>query len=128
MKYILLIFFSIPAYAALSPSMVKESAVKYHPTVIAAIQNFNAKEEAVTGASGAFDTKIISDYRRQTKGDYRTTVSRSFLVKPLPLANSKIYAGSEQISNSDGKLSPSPSDDTVLHFFIPEPKLNEVAH
>ena len=94
------------AYGALSPSLVKESALKYHPTVLAALEKMRAGEEAITGATGAFDAKVVSDYRRQTKGDYRTTVSRSFLVKPLRLASSKIYAGSEQISNPNGKLSP----------------------
>jgi outer membrane protein TolC len=85
---------------------VKESALKYHPTVLAALEKMRAGEEAVTGAKGAFDMKVISDYRRQTKDDYKNTVSRSFLVKPLRIANSKIYAGSEQISNPNGKFSP----------------------
>lgn len=106
MKYIYLFLITLPAYGALTPSAVKESALKNHPSVLAAIERMRAGEEAVTGARGAFDAKIVSDYRRQTKGDYRTTVSRSFLVKPLRFANSKIYAGSEQISNPDGKLSP----------------------
>ncbi len=106
MKYGLLFLLSFPAYAALSPATVKESALKHHPNVLAAIENMRAGEEAITGAKGAFDTKIVSDYRRQTKGDYRATVSRSFLVKPIPLANSKIYAGAEQISNPRGRLSP----------------------
>lgn len=106
MKFILLFLISIPSYGALSPATVKESALKYHPTVLAALDNLQAGEEEINGARGAFDTKIVSDYRRQTKGEYRTTVSRSFLVKPIPLANSKIYAGSEQISNANGRLSP----------------------
>jgi outer membrane protein TolC len=106
MKYVFLLLVTIPSYAALSPTIVKDSALKYHPTVLAALERLRAGEEAVTGAKGAFDAKIISDYRRQTKDDYRTTVSRSFLVKPLRVANSKIYAGAEQISNPDGKLSP----------------------
>ena len=94
------------AFAALSPSIVKESALKHHPTIGAAIERMRAGEEAISGAQGAFDTKIVSDYARQTKGDYKTTVSRSFVVKPLKIANSKIYGGSEQISNLNGKLSP----------------------
>jgi outer membrane protein TolC len=100
------LLFSFPALGGISPSVVKESALTHHPTVLAAFEKMKAEEEAVTGARGAFDTKIVSDYRRQMKDDYRTTLSRSFLVKPLPLANSKIYAGSEQISNPNGKMSP----------------------
>ena len=106
MKYLLLFLVTGSAYGALSPTAVKDSALKYHPTIRAALERMRAGEEAINGARGAFDTKIVSDYRRQTKGDYRTTVSRSFLVKPLRVANSKIYAGTEQISNPDGKLSP----------------------
>lgn len=106
MKYLLIILVSAPAYAALSPAVVKETALKYHPTILSAIERMRAGEESIVGARGAFDTRFVSDYRRQTKDDYRTTVSRSFVVKPLRVGNSKIYAGSEQISNPDGKLSP----------------------
>lgn len=106
MKYILLFLITAPAYGALSPSAVKESALKNHPSIRAALERLRAGEEGIRGARGAFDAKIVSDYKRQTKGDYRTTVSRSFLVKPLRVANSKIYAGTEQISNPNGKLSP----------------------
>jgi outer membrane protein TolC len=106
MKYLFLLLITVPSYGALSPSIVKESALKYHPTVLAALEKMRAEEEAVTGAKGAFDTKVVSDYKRQTKGEYKNTVSRSFLVKPIQFANSKIYAGSEQISSLYGKFSP----------------------
>ena len=106
MKKIFLFMITTSAFGSISPKIVKESALKHHPTIGAAIERMRAGEEAITGAKGAFDTKVVSDYRRQTKGDYKTTVSRSFLVKPLTIANSKIYAGSEQISNPSGKLSP----------------------
>ncbi|MFL5785697.1 MAG: TolC family protein [Bacteriovoracaceae bacterium] len=106
MKYCFLFLLSLPLHAALSPDMVKESALKYHPTVISALERMRAGEEAVKGATGAFDMKAVSDYRRQTKHDYNITISRSFLVKPLRIANSKIYAGAEQISNPLGRLSP----------------------
>jgi outer membrane protein TolC len=106
MKFIILFLISFPSYAVLSPSLVKETALKHHPTIIAAIEKLRATEEAIRGAKGAFDTRVISDYKRQTKDYYRNTVSRSFLVKPLPIANSKIYAGSEQISSLTGKFSP----------------------
>lgn len=113
MKYIFLFLITISAvaasgtaYGALSPTIVKDSALKYHPTVLAALERMRAGEEAVTGARGAFDTKIVSDYKRQTKHDYNTTLSRTQLEKPLRLANSKIYAGTEQISNPSGMLAP----------------------
>jgi outer membrane protein TolC len=106
MKYVLVFLISFPTFAGISSTVVKESSLKYHPTILAAFDRIQEGEEAIIGATGAFDTKIVSDYRRQMKGDYRTTVSRSFLVKPLVVANSKIYAGSEQISNPEGKMSP----------------------
>ncbi len=106
MKHAVLFLLATPAFANLSPIAVKESALKYHPTVLAAIERMHAGEEAVIGAGGAFDAKAVSDFRRQTKGDYSSTVHRSFVVKPLRVANSKIYAGAEQVSNSLGKFSP----------------------
>lgn len=106
MKYLLTILLTMPAFGAVTPNAVKESALKHHPNVLAAMERLRAGEEAVTGARGAFDTKFVSDYKRQTKGDYRNTVSRTFLVKPLAFANSRIYAGSEQISSLAGRFSP----------------------
>lgn len=107
MKCLLVILmFSFSSFAAIGPIQVRESALKYHPSVQAAIDRLTAGEEAITGARGAFDTKIESNYRRQTKHDWNTTVSRTQIEKPLRFANSKIYAGSEQASNPDGLLSP----------------------
>ncbi len=106
MKYLLLFLITLPAYAALSPAMVKESALKYHPTILAAIEKMRAGQEAVTGARGAFDTNVVSNYRRQTKHPWNTTLSRTQLEKPLGVANSKIYIGAEQISNPTGFLAP----------------------
>ena len=109
MKYtfiLLTIILAGTTHAALSPTIVKDSALKYHPTVLAALEKMRSEQEDVRGAKGAFDTKVVSDYRRQTKGDYSTTVSRSFIEKPLRFANSKVYIGQEQISNPNGRLSP----------------------
>lgn len=80
--------------------------MKHHPTVLSAIEKMRAGEEAVVGARGSFDAKVVSDYKRQTKDIYRTTISRTQLEKPLRFANSKIYVGSEQISNPQGILAP----------------------
>lgn len=106
MKFIFLIFFPIFSYGSISPSIVKESALKHHPTIQAAIEKMKAGEETALGAKGAFDTKIVSDYKRQTKHDWNTTLSRTQLEKPLGIANSKVYAGTEQISNPSGFLAP----------------------
>jgi outer membrane protein TolC len=106
MKYLILFLITVPAYAALSPAIVKESALKYHPTVLSALESMKAAEESATGARGAFDARIVSDYKRQTKHDWNTSLSRTQIEKPLRLANSKVYAGTEQISNFNGKLAP----------------------
>lgn len=106
MKYIFLVFVTTQAIGAISPSVIRESALKYHPSVLAALENMRAAEESVRGARGAFDAKIVSDYKRQTKHDYNTTLTRTQLEKPLRFANSKIYTGIEQISNPNGFLSP----------------------
>lgn len=65
-----------------------------------------AGQEDINKSRGAFDAKIVSDYKRQTKHDWNTTLSRTQLEKPLRFANSKVYIGSEQISNPNGFLSP----------------------
>lgn len=106
MKFAFLVLIALPAYAKLTPALVRESALKFHPTVHAAIENMRANEEAVRGARGAFDAKITGDYKRQTKDVHKTTLLRSQLEKPLRVANSKIYAGVEQISNPGGFLAP----------------------
>ncbi len=106
MKYFILLVFTLPAYAALTPAIVKDSALKYHPSVLASIDRLRANQEAVTGAHGRFDAKIVSDYKRQTKHGWNQTYSRTQLEKPLRVANSKVYAGSEQVSNPDGIMSP----------------------
>jgi outer membrane protein len=108
-KSILLIIFITlvdNAHGAISSVKVRESALKYHPSVLAAMERMRSDDEAVRGARGAFDAKVVSDYKRQTKHDWNTTLSRTQLEKPLGLANSKIYAGSEQISNPKGFLAP----------------------
>lgn len=96
----------MPAYAAISPQIVKDSALKNHPSVRAAVERMRAGEEAAIGAKGAFDTRVVSDYKRQMKHDWNTTISRTQIEKPLRFGNSKIYAGSEQISSPTGMLSP----------------------
>ncbi|HXH32489.1 MAG TPA: TolC family protein [Bacteriovoracaceae bacterium] len=106
MNYILLFLITIPAYGALSASKVKDSALKHHPSILAALEKLRAGEETVISARGAFDARIVSDYKRQTKHDWNTTLSRTQLEKPLRVANSKIYAGAEQISNPSGFLAP----------------------
>lgn len=115
MKYLLfsLITITSAAQAALSPSVVKDSALKYHPTVLAALENFEAAEQKVVGARGAFDAKIVSDYKRQTKHSpfgnnpgYNVTLSRTQIEKGLRFANSKVYVGTEQQSNPNGLLAP----------------------
>lgn len=112
MKYLAFLFITtglwanVPTTPTLSPTIVKDSALKYHPTVLAALEKLRAGEEAVRGARGAFDAKVVSDYKRQTKHGWNTTLSRTQLEKGLRLANSKIYVGSEQISNPQGFLAP----------------------
>lgn len=106
MKYLILFFIAAPAFGAISPSTVKDSALKYHPTVLSALENLRASEEQVKGRRGAFDTKVTSDYRRQTKHDWNATLHRTQLEKPLRFANSKVYAGAEQQSSAQGIFAP----------------------
>ncbi len=106
MKFLFLIFISLPSYGALSPSLVKERALRYHPTVLAALESMRAAEEGIRGARGAFDAKVVSDYKRQTKSDHNITLHRTQVEKPIGIANSKIYAGVEQVSRAEGKLAP----------------------
>ncbi len=106
MKYAVLFLLATPVYAGLSPAKVRESSLRHHPSVLAAMDKLRAGEQGVVGARGAFDARVVSDYRRQTKHDWNTTISRTQLEKPLRFANSKVYAGSEQIGNAAGALSP----------------------
>ena len=106
MKYLILLFISAPVIAAVSPAIVEESSLKYHPTVLSALENLQGAEKAVQGKRGAFDAKVTSDYRRQTKHDWNATLHRTQLEKSLRFANSKIYAGAEQQSSHRGVFAP----------------------
>lgn len=108
MKLLLFFLFTVPVYAAITPAIVKDRAEKFHPTVQAALERMRAGEASVVGARGAFDARVVSDYKRQTRHDlnHNTTLSRTQLEKGLRVANSKIYAGAEQISNPTGFLAP----------------------
>lgn len=106
MKYLYLLLITSQVYGAISPMIVKDRALKYHPTVLAALERMRAGELAVVGARGAFDAKVVSNYKRQTKHPWNTTLSRTQLEKPLRIAGSKVYAGAEQISNPNGFLAP----------------------
>lgn len=105
LNLILLIFWT-SAEAGLTAESVSESALRHHPEVLAAQDRLREAKELSRSAKGAYDARIVSDYRRQTKSNYQTTLSRTVVQKPLRFANSKVYAGSEQISNPDGALSP----------------------
>ncbi len=92
MKYLLL-FIALPAWAALTPQAVRESALKFHPTVRGAVDRMLAGEETVRGARGAFDTKLVADHYRVASGFWARTMSDVMIEKPLQVANSKVYAG-----------------------------------
>ena len=100
-------FISISSYGSLNPAVVKESALKHHPSILAAIEKNRSGQEAVIGAKGAFDAVAVSDYKRQTKQAWNTEISRTQIEKPLRLANSKFYIGHEYIKpNVNGRLAP----------------------
>lgn len=92
MKY-LLFFITFPVWAALTPQAVRESALKYHPTVRSALDRMLAGEESVRGAKGAFDTKLVGDHYRVASGFWARTMTDVMIEKPLQVANSKVYAG-----------------------------------
>lgn len=71
-----------------------------------ALENLKAAEEKINARRGAFDAKVTSDYRRQTKHDWNATLHRTQLEKPLRFANSRVYAGTEQQSNARGIFAP----------------------
>lgn len=106
MKYLLLILMSAPVISAVTPNQVKESTQKYHPQILAALEEMRAGEEAVVGARGAFDAKFVSDYRRQTKHDWNATLHRTQIEKSLRFAGTKVYAGVEQQSSARGIFAP----------------------
>jgi outer membrane protein TolC len=105
-----LIFYSLflihKTSASLTPQILKESTLRHHPHVMTALLEFQANDDNVRAARGSFDLQFVSDYKRQTKDVYRTTLSRSQIEKPLRFASSKIYLGQEQISNPSGLLAP----------------------
>jgi outer membrane protein TolC len=110
MNYKLICFFLLTqgtALAAITPKSVAQSTLNYHPNVRAALESLRAAEDDLRASRGGFDTVLNSDFRRQTKGDWRMEISRTTLEKPLPFAQSKVYVGQEYIQpNARGFLSP----------------------
>jgi hypothetical protein len=79
--------------ASISPTIVKESALKHHPLVTSSLAKFMSGQDQVRAAKGSFDTKLVSDHYRVASGMWARTFTDVILEKPVPFANSAIYAG-----------------------------------
>ncbi|MEX2481448.1 MAG: multidrug transporter, partial [Gammaproteobacteria bacterium] len=85
--------------AELKLEQVLRSSLDHFPAIQAAVQETLIREGRVTGALGAFDLAL--EQNAIVRGGYydgRSLDSR--LVKPLPLANIKTFAG-YRVSNDD---------------------------
>jgi len=91
MYYFFLLILNLQAKVSLMD--VKQSAEKHHPTILSALQNVDAKEQAIRASQGYFDAKITGDHFRVAKGYWARTFSDVSVEKPLKVMNSKIYTG-----------------------------------
>ncbi|MEQ9062288.1 MAG: TolC family protein [Gammaproteobacteria bacterium] len=87
------------ARAELTLDAVLASSLEHFPAIQSAVQETLIREGRVTGALGAFDLALEQDAKlRSGYYDGRTLDSR--VVKPLPLANARAFAG-YRLSNDD---------------------------
>ncbi|MEQ8663747.1 MAG: TolC family protein [Gammaproteobacteria bacterium] len=90
---------TLTARAELSLDAVLTSSLEHFPAIQSAVQETLIREGRVTGALGAFDLALEQDAKlRSGYYDGRTLDSR--VVKPLPMANARAYAG-DRLSNDD---------------------------
>ncbi len=92
----------------LTESAVIESAKKHHPKIYITEEQIRLAEAKLQEALGAFDSKIETTYNHFTKGYYQDRSRlESKAIKPLNIANSKIYLGYNQsINGSYPELNP----------------------
>jgi len=97
-KILVAVFFLLMPYLgySISPKTVVASSLKHAPQVLEALQNVQAKENMLMESEGAFDAKIKSKFNLRTDGFYNGDAYRAEIEKPLPFANSKLYAGGRQ--------------------------------
>lgn len=82
------------AQELLSESIVIESAAKHHPKIYINEEKIRTAEAQLQEATGEFDAKFETKYQQFTSGYYDDRgYLDSRIIKPLPVANSKIYTG-----------------------------------
>ena len=95
----LFIFFATPCLAGqkltiINEQIVVESALGHYPKIYASEEGVRGAESNLIKARGNFDTKLESKYNEFTSGGYTNKgFSQTQVVKPLPLANAKVYGG-----------------------------------
>ena len=79
---------------------VLDSAREYFPSIQSAVQEKLIREGRLTSALGAFDLALEQDGKVWASGFYDGLSLDNQLVKPLPFANAKAFAG-YRVSNDD---------------------------
>ena len=78
----------------LTEDMVVESARRNHPKIFINEEKIRTAQAQLQEAQGEFDTKLETNYKQFTSGYYDGRgYLESKIVKPLPLANAKVYTG-----------------------------------
>lgn len=102
-KYVvtaLLLFSGIACSADVSLQKVLQSARQHFPAIQSAVQEKLIREGRLTTALGAFDLALEQDGKVWATGFYDGISLDSQVVKPLPWANAKAFAG-YRVSNDD---------------------------
>ena len=93
---IVVFFFSIHclAHEILTEEIIVNSARKNHPKIFINEEKIRTAQAKLQEAQGEFDTKLETNYKQFTSGYYDGMgYFESKIVKPLPLANAKVYTG-----------------------------------
>ena len=78
----------------LTEGYVIDSARKNHPKIFINEEKIRTAQAKLQEAEGEFDSKIEASYKQFTAGYYDgRDYFESKVIKPLPIANAKIYTG-----------------------------------
>ena len=82
------------AHEILTEEIIVNSARKNHPKIFINEEKIRTAQAKLQEAEGEFDTKLETNYKQFTSGYYDGRgYFESKIVKPLPLANAKVYTG-----------------------------------
>lgn len=91
---------TLSAQTVLYEKDVKDSVMRYFPSVLSATEAIEQRRFEQQSAAGQFDTKIKYENASRTEGYYTGQYGKASIEKPLYFANAKVYGHYRQSSGT----------------------------